>query len=1039
MNFEIEVAGEANPLSQETLYKTLTSASSGNLNQIKAGTQQLQNWEKHPGFHSSLQSIFLDPSLPFEVRYLSIIHLKNGIDKYWRKAALSAIQKSEKEQIRSRAIESGTKEPDFHLASQNALMISKIIRYEFPLDWPDAISVVSNNLRLTSQPNSPKLQLTRALLILLEVIKELSTARLQRTRAGLQSSSLEVLQVLGNVYVDKMQTWMTFLNEGGDDEGGAIISIEQSLLAVRILRRLLVAGWDFPNRSGEVQEAWSLINSHLKRLLSLLADQTAVSETVKRLIEKHLRQMGKLHVNLAKDHPAGFALLKDSTYLLSFYWNIVTRFDETLALPISNLPEAEKLQDENYESLPVMEFLSLKGLLLLRACVKMIFSPAQTFRFQQQEDKEEKAYSRQLIKDNVLTSGFARTVMETLVTRFFIIRQRDLREWEDEPEMWEMKEEGGDDLAEYSLRSCAEKLFLDLILNYKSEIVQPLLSAFTQATNAPVTEVFLKDSVYSAIGIGAPMLVDQIEFDAFLRNTLLKEMQVNEPGYNILRRRIAIVLGQWLLVKDGLDRPLVYDIFQHLLDRDHKLNDMVVRITAGRQLKNIILPFEFDPKTFSPYAPTILSALLALIGEVDTAETLLALLSTLSVLVENMKESIIPFAEQIMSFLPTLWDHSLDQFLVKQTILGILTSLVTSTKITSQQYHSRIIPLIDNSVDVQSGTYIQLGEDAMDLWEAILQQTPASNVPDLLRLVPRLFPLLETGSSNLVKALKMMETYIYLAPNEMLFFSANTMLSPLAGLLGGSKREVAGSILDIADLLMQTATAIDGPPGLWKFANNFLQTRFLQVVVEGLRGNHQARQTTGPNRVQTWLDVLVETRYLSTLARLTILTPDLLIDAVSNIYSNEPIEHAMTWILDEWFSHLDNMSHPDGKKLNCLALTALLRTGQAYILTRLQELMTMWTEVALDLYEDEGEDKPNDSLVYLDIDALKGEQETLQQGLTRKMVFNDPVHRIDVKTHIRETLQYVVEKSGGNEEFRNRWLVNVDADVLQAFGKLGIY
>jgi hypothetical protein len=35
----------------------------------------------------TLQTVFLDQSLPLEVRYLAIIQLKNGIDKYWRKTA----------------------------------------------------------------------------------------------------------------------------------------------------------------------------------------------------------------------------------------------------------------------------------------------------------------------------------------------------------------------------------------------------------------------------------------------------------------------------------------------------------------------------------------------------------------------------------------------------------------------------------------------------------------------------------------------------------------------------------------------------------------------------------------------------------------------------------------------------------------------------------------------------------------------------------------------------------------------------------------
>jgi len=38
-------------------------------------------------FANTQQSVFLDRSLPLEVRYLAVIQLKNGIDKYWRKTA----------------------------------------------------------------------------------------------------------------------------------------------------------------------------------------------------------------------------------------------------------------------------------------------------------------------------------------------------------------------------------------------------------------------------------------------------------------------------------------------------------------------------------------------------------------------------------------------------------------------------------------------------------------------------------------------------------------------------------------------------------------------------------------------------------------------------------------------------------------------------------------------------------------------------------------------------------------------------------------
>ena len=86
-SFSIEVAGETNPLTEGTLVHTLHSAASSNPHQIQTGTKQLQQWERSPGYYLHLQSAYLDTRLPTELRYLAIIQLKNGIDKYWRKTA----------------------------------------------------------------------------------------------------------------------------------------------------------------------------------------------------------------------------------------------------------------------------------------------------------------------------------------------------------------------------------------------------------------------------------------------------------------------------------------------------------------------------------------------------------------------------------------------------------------------------------------------------------------------------------------------------------------------------------------------------------------------------------------------------------------------------------------------------------------------------------------------------------------------------------------------------------------------------------------
>ncbi len=151
-------------------------------------------------------------------------------------------------------------------------------------------------------------------------------------------------------------------------------------------------------------------------------------------------------------------------------------------------------------------------------------------------------------------------------------------------------------------------------------------------------DIALKDSVYAAIGLAAPVLEDKLDFQAFLSSTLTPEVQIEGSAYNILRRRIAIILGQWMPVKEGLDRPLVYQIFQHLLDPVG--NDRVVRVTAGRQLKNIIDPFEFTAEGFNPYANTTITRLMALIEQVELTETKRALLDTLSVIVLKMEHHV---------------------------------------------------------------------------------------------------------------------------------------------------------------------------------------------------------------------------------------------------------------------------------------------------------------------------------------------------------------------------------------------------------------
>ncbi|KAF9690716.1 hypothetical protein EKO04_011275 [Ascochyta lentis] len=1042
VEFGIEVPGEANPLTEGILFHVLRSAASTDPQQIQTGTKQLQAWEKARAFYPLLQSVFLDKALPLEVRYLAVIQLKNGIDKYWRKTATNAVSKEDKAAIRARLLESAVHEADPRLALQNALVVAKIVRFEFPNDWPDLFQQLLHILRASTDPNAYRLQLPRALLVLLYIVKELSTGRLLRTRQSLQTVAPEIFNVLGTIYVNKVQTWHSFLRDGGEDEGGAMESIEHSLIAIKIIRRLLIAGYEFPGREKDVQDFWSLTRSHFADFFQYVsAENSPLGESVQKWIEKHLMQLSKLHLNMAITHPASFVLLPNSIGLVRDYWTLIARLGETWgskSLDGARIGTDGDAEDEP----PILERLGLKGLLLIRACVKMVFYPTQTFKYKQQQEKDERFQATQAVKLELLTDDLVRDMISTLVTRFFVFRPSDLRMWEEEPDEWEKMEEGAEDW-EFAIRPCAEKLFLDLAKNFKDLIVQPLLQVFYSVATPENEDILFKDSVYTAIGLAADILHDQLDFDAFLENTLVAEVGKQKPGFNIIRRRIAIVISQWIAIKISQEKkPIVYQIFQHLLDTSDPLNDQVVRVTAGRRFKDIADEWEFHADNFLPYAPTTLERLMALVREVDLPDTKMALLNTISIIVERLEHHITPYANSIVTLLPPLWEQSGEEHLMKQAILTLLARLTNAMKAESRSFHVSFLPIIQSAIEPGSETQVYLLEDALDLWASIVAQTPSApepTPPELLNLLQYLLPLYSMDNDTLRKAIEITEGYLLLAPAAVLADNFRpALLQALADLLGNLKPEANGILTHLMQCVIRGAEGVGGEAAVHVLTRDLISTGFFAKVLEGLHGAWTHHQSHGPYRElpSRAVDGVVETDYFTVLARIGLASPTVLLEALSSA-GEADLQKTLDWLLEEWFSHIENIGDAPGKKLMTLVLTRLLETNQPWALGRLQNFMALWTDVLCELL-DGMDDRSVDSLYWPPEPYNPTEPEAPEDLRKRDLLYSDPVHQLNLVAFVREHLQQAVQAAGGEQRFQEEWLSRVDKDVLAGFGGLGI-
>ncbi|KAM4058614.1 importin-11 [Hirsutella rhossiliensis] len=1032
MSFAIEVPGEANPLNFESLCRTLAAATSHDHARRQAAGKQLTAWEHQPGYYSSLQDVYLDRALPTDVRFLAVIQLKNGIDKYWRvlNQPRQVLKMDEKFRIRERLFQGTIDEPDKSLALHNALVVGKVVRLEFPATWPDAISSMIEMLR--SHKDGNQQHLSGALQILLRVTKELITARLKRVQESFYRATPELLFVLCEIYSAKSTLWTDFLSSGQGNEAEANLAMRNSLLSIKILRRLLVTVYDASSDDNTVGQFWASSQSQFGQLLAFANQDSAYSAQYHDIIGKHLIQLTKLHVNMAQMQPVSFSTLPNSLSLVHAYWDLVSKFagvfDESGGIRQgSGDSGTAKAKVEG----PLLERLALRGLLLLRACVRIAFQGVQTFKYQTSAFKARQEQAKVTVKTELFKDDFVIQMVNCIITHLFVFRRADLEAWEEDPEDWEQQEQSEGNAYEWEVRPCAEKLFLDLLTNFKSLLIPPLLAYFQTAQDAQA-EIATKEAVYTAMGLSAAHVFTVFDFDAVLASTIVHDAQQQGRLYKVLRRRIAILISQWAPVKmTDAGRPLAYQIFQHFLNPNDQTNDLVVRITAARQLRWIVDELGFQIEPFLPYTSDILAQLIQLIQSIDVDETKLAILESVRILVTRMEDQGAQFGDQLMSALPGVWQSSgAEDYMIKQAVIAIFAALVMSMGSDAQRYQGFMVPLLAEAARPGSDLHLPLIDESLELWNAILMQSNAPLGPEVIELAGLALPLLEYATETASQALSVIESYILMAPEAMLEDKLrSSTLSALSGTMDAKSRDQVRVGTACVEYLIRAAAELGGASGVSVVIQDMLATGFLNKILSSLQDSWDSRQTTGPNRKVSRLNIITESDYFAILARLALAEPSLFVQMLSTVGK---LEQVWAWLSSEWFGHLFSLDKVERQKLYLLGLTRLLELPSPMhelVLGKLQDYLAMWNTVIRDLQD--GEANGTDTLLRREPEDT--EYDTPKTVRARQMQDEDPVYSVRVFGFVAPRLQELVTRVGGEAAFEEHWAVNVDSEVLMGF------
>ncbi|XP_071964409.1 importin-11-like isoform X2 [Antedon mediterranea] len=947
---------------------TLIEASSQNVSLLKPAEQKLKSWEIQPGFYPILQSIFSTYSIDVNVRWLAVLYFKNGIDRYWRRTAPNAINEEDKETIR-RQLLTRFDEPAPQVALQLAVVISKIARVDCPRNWPELVPTIMEGLK----QNDDFLQ-RRLLLTLHHVIKTLSAKRLPADKKTFREFTRTFFNFIAELWNNHTET---FLNKASTNIESAVTScLEPSQLSLKIAKKLMVHGMteisEFPN-------ALTTIEVVFQRLEQMLQIRRQIEDyALKEKLEKKIIHLVKVLSVVQINHPVCFirfiqrALTFTSTYVFT--------------------QAAENLNFERF----IIECMNIMKAIVTcdeYKVVKLIEAKTEPSRIQASKIKEE------FFTESVLTEIGTR-----LLTSYFLLTPEDLYNWENDPEDFTADEVG--ESWKYGLRPCTEKLFLALFHAYES--MTPLLLKLVESVQGEtdvenMTSILQKEAVYNAVGLSAFELYDEVDFDQWFCNQLLKELQNKHPRYKIIRRRVINVVGQWLDVKLSPSlHPLVYQAVLPLLSPQE---DLVVRITAAKTLKIAIDDFEFRSENFEPYLETSFSLLFQLLQQVSECDTKMHVLHVLSFVIERSGACVQPHVSHLVQYLPLLWEESSEHDMLRCAILSTLVHLVQSLGTLSVNLYPFLIPIIKFSTDLNQPPHVYLLDDGIELWQEMLRCAP-SLTPDMLQLFDNMPPLLELGSENLKKCFMITTSYLLLNPEEFLKTYSHVIFQGCANLIHELKPEGVVVICKLIETVFKLFP-IRGPE---------IFRPLLPTIFEGI--------------LEKEAYPILMSIYLSLFARLILKNQSFFfkfLEEVGTMWNQQP-EDILEQLLSFWCEYMVKITQPERRKLTALAFTTLLPCTSRAVVTLFPDLFYPIVEVFHDVMrEDNG--SQFDYLVMGDRDDLDDEYETEHDKRKRQLSLQDPVFNTPLHEYTRAQLM-VCEQAFGAERFQSL-IGSVDKEIRE--------
>lgn len=567
----------------------------------------------------------------------------------------SELREEEKTTIRAILI-SNFDETQNQIAVQLAVIVAKIARWDCPTAWPELVP----RLLEAMQPESVGKQQHQAMLVFHHVVKALASRRIAADRLVFQELSQ-------NVFDFMLKLWDGFTNlyfqgiissGGGVDVEQSFQYLQKSTLALKSLRKLTILGFAKPDKSPNCIMFIKVLFQRLREFLDCRL-QVQSHEPLKELTEKQIIKMMKTLYELQDHHPSACIQFIPDILEFAFYY----AFNDGIA----------KILDKDN----VIDFVpfAVNCINLMKA---LIGNTALGGNRPVTATLPEEIRVAMQMKDDFFTQQRIAYICEKLVLNYFVLTQAELEAWDDNPEFFADDETG--DSCLYTLKPCAESFYLAMFNRFRPQMIAEVVKQTQVAQQAPLTEasclkdILYKDAIYNAVGLSAFNLFDDIDFNEWFTRQLVHELHLSGSNFRIVRRRVIWLIGRWTGVKFSPElRPMVYAECLQLMRPEE---DMTVRLAASAALMSTIDDFDFVAEEFQPFLESSFALLFGLLKGAAECETKMNVLNIMSLIIDKMNECISGQIENLIQYLPLLWEESNEHNMLRCAIVGTLVRMI---------------------------------------------------------------------------------------------------------------------------------------------------------------------------------------------------------------------------------------------------------------------------------------------------------------------------------------------------------------------------